>query len=83
MNDSTHSYAFKVDTLKRTIIMNSYTDTLNKYVFTYSKPKKDSLLIKGTYKKNTLMIGLHREDENKFLLVKRGFHWINEYPFNR
>ena len=83
MNDSTRSFAFKVDTQKRTIIMNSFTDTVNKYVFTYSKPKKDSLLIKGTYKKNTIEVGLHREDESKFLLVKRGFHWINEYPFNR
>ncbi len=83
MNDSTHNFAFKVDTLKRTITMNSYKDTLNKYQFTYTKPQKDSLLIKGSYKKSTLVIGLHREDENKFILVKRGFHWINEYPFNR
>jgi hypothetical protein len=22
-------------------------------------------------------------DESKFLLVNRGFHWINEFPFNR
>jgi hypothetical protein len=29
----------------------------------------------------------NREDskwtETKFLLVSRGFHWIQEYPFNR
>jgi hypothetical protein len=25
---------------------------------------------------------LHRQDAS-FLLVNRGFHWINEYPFNR
>jgi len=22
-------------------------------------------------------------DRNKLLLVNRGFHWIQEYPFNR
>jgi hypothetical protein len=22
-------------------------------------------------------------DRNKFTLVNRGFHWINEYPFQR
>jgi hypothetical protein len=26
---------------------------------------------------------LHRTDETKFLLKSRGFHWINEHPFNR
>jgi hypothetical protein len=26
---------------------------------------------------------LRREDEKKFLLSSRGFHWVQEYPFNR
>lgn len=26
---------------------------------------------------------LHRLDETKFLLVSRGYHWINEFPLNR
>jgi hypothetical protein len=26
---------------------------------------------------------LHLVDRNKFLLVNRGFNWIQEYPFNR
>jgi hypothetical protein len=25
----------------------------------------------------------HRFDATQFLLTSRGFHWINEYPFNR
>jgi hypothetical protein len=28
-------------------------------------------------------IELQLTDRNKFLLVGRGFHWIQEFPFNR
>jgi hypothetical protein len=28
-------------------------------------------------------IELRQIDPAKFLLFSRGFHWINEYPFNR
>ena len=30
-----------------------------------------------------LRANLHRTDPAKRLLTSRGFHWINEYPFNR
>jgi hypothetical protein len=26
---------------------------------------------------------MRRKDPSEFLLVNRGFHWINELPFNR
>ena len=83
MNDSTSYFAFKVDTVKRKIVMNSFKDTVHKYLFTYAQPKKDSLVIKGTYKKDSVKVMFHRSDATKFLLVRRGFHWINEYPYNR
>ncbi len=83
ISDSTNYFAFNVDTVKKKIVMNKYSDTVHKYNFTYTTPKKDSLVIKGTFKKDSLQISLHRLDPNKFLLVRRGFHWINEYPYNR
>lgn len=83
LNDSTKYFAFNVDPAKKKIVMNSYTDTVHKYLFTYDQPKKDSLIIKGTFKKDAIQISLISHDINKFLLVRRGFHWINEYPFNR
>lgn len=83
MNDSTNYFAFSVDTLKRKIVMNKYSDTVHKWLFTYTLPKKDSLVLSGTYKKDSLKIAFHQIDVNKFLLVRRGFHWINESPFNR
>jgi hypothetical protein len=26
---------------------------------------------------------LRRQPDDKFLLINRGFHWVNEVPFNR
>ena len=83
MSDSTSYFAFNVDTVKKKIVMNKYSDTIHKWLFTYTMPKKDSLIIKGVYKKDSIKVGFHRFDANKFLLVRRGFHWINEYPYNR
>jgi hypothetical protein len=83
MNDSTEYMSTTIDTVKRKIVMYRFKDTLNKYHFKYSKPAKDSLYLVGTFKKDSVKIMLNRDDVNKFLLVRRGFHWINEYPYNR
>jgi uncharacterized membrane protein len=81
-NDTTRNYNFKVDTALNTITAYPNWDTVNRYQFTY---KKDSayLVLKGTYKTDSFYIKLKRYDENKFRLVNRGFHWVNEFPFNR
>lgn len=83
MNDSTKNFNINVDTVKKQITMSMVTDTVNKYHFAYTVPKKDSLVIKGTYQKDSLKMTFHKLDVKKFLLVHRGFHWINEFPFNR
>lgn len=82
-NDSTKTHDFKIDTNKHTIVMFSYADTLNKAYYTYSQPAKDLLLLKGTFKKDSVTIQLKKYDLKNFRLLNRGFHWINEYPYNR
>jgi hypothetical protein len=83
MNDSTEYLSVKIDTIKRTLVIYRFTDTVNRYHFTYTKPQKDSLYLVGKFKRDSVKIMFHRDDANKFLLVRRGFHWINEYPYNR
>lgn len=83
MNDTTEYMSMKIDTIKRKIVMYRFTDTFDKYYFNYSKPKKDSLYLVGKFKKDSVQIMFHRDDASKFPLVRRGFHWINEYPYNR
>jgi hypothetical protein len=32
---------------------------------------------------DTMQVLLKKKDVKDYLLVNRGFHWVNEYPFNR
>jgi len=41
------------------------------------------LTLDGDMDKHKILMRLRLVDCNKFLLVSRGFHWIQEYPFNR
>jgi hypothetical protein len=52
-------------------------------VFSYSRPDAQSVVLEGAFGDRTLRILLGRVDESKLLLKSRGFHWINEVPFNR
>jgi hypothetical protein len=84
MNDSAKGYfSFKPDTIQHTITLTSYADSTNKYAFHYRHPQKDSMILLGAWKKDSLEIHLKLADWKNLLLVRRDFHWINEYPLNR
>ncbi len=51
--------------------------------FDVEQPSADALVLRGEHRGRTLEIELARRDLNSFLLVRRGFHWINEIPLNR
>lgn len=81
-NDSIKSWVFEADTLAHQIKMHPRRDTTTA-IFTYVQQVPDVLLLKGIWQKDSLSVQLRRFDERKFLLMNRGFHWVNEYPFNR
>lgn len=83
ISDSSDWYAFEPDTVKKKIVMYSYNDTLVKASFAYTMPQKDILEMRGKWKQDSFFISMKKYDLNKFLLVGRGFNWINEYPFSR
>lgn len=49
----------------------------------YTRPDEASLRFDGAIGHDTITVELRRIDPSKFLLTSRGFHWINERPFNR
>jgi hypothetical protein len=51
--------------------------------FTYGRPTPDTLLVEGTYQGRAIRARLHLVRQDEFRLMNRGFHWINESPFNR
>lgn len=48
-----------------------------------SRPSEEQLTLSGIRAGHELEIDLRRRDLNEFLLLRRGFHWINEIPLNR
>ena len=51
--------------------------------FSYQRPAADRLILDGDMDGHRMHMELQLFDRNKFMLVSRGFHWIQEYPFNR
>ncbi|MCO5945695.1 hypothetical protein [Mucilaginibacter flavidus] len=83
MTDSMKYISFKPDIKKHTIVANTYADTVHKYHLTYTSPKPDILILKGNWKKDSINVTLRKIDATKFRLINRGFHWINELPYNK
>ena len=83
MNDTIRAYAFEVDSSARKIVIYSRNDTTHKSHLAYSLMGKDSLMIRGKWLQDSVVITFTKYQLDKFLLVNRGFHFINELPFQR
>ena len=73
----------ELDTLKSVATISLYNDPEKKCELKYRAVNKDSLVFSGTLFKDSVFITFKKFDLSKYTLVNRGFHWINEYPFNR
>jgi len=51
--------------------------------FTFRRVAPDQLTLDGEMDSHKLHMHLQLVDRSKFLLINRGFRWIQEYPFNR
>jgi hypothetical protein len=40
-------------------------------------------VLNGRFEGKEIVATLRKGDEQTFLLISRGFHWINDEPFNR
>jgi hypothetical protein len=50
--------------------------------FTYARPDEGHVELAGTLGGESLAVRLRRVQRSEFLLISRGFHWVNEYPVN-
>ena len=81
MDDSPRFYQMKVDEAQNRITLSAGTREAG--ALTYSRPDADHLTLQGTLHDQKVDIRMRKIDASKFLLVNRGFNWINERPFNR
>lgn len=76
-------YQSKIDTSQRTIRLTSLTDTSEQYIFSYQRPTDSLITISGVYQDDTIRASFTKKSLNDYRLMKRGFHWVNEYPYNK
>jgi hypothetical protein len=80
MDDSQQRYWLTLDEKKKTIALQFHATTLT---LNYDRPDAQTLLLNGMVEGKNITATLHKDNERTFLLTSRGFHWINEKPFNQ
>lgn len=83
-DDSRARFMAAVDEATHTVTLTDMTNRSTPAgVLTYTRAEGGNLVLEGTLRGQKLRVGLTRQDPSVFLLTNRGFHWVNEYPFNR
>ena len=85
LNDSTRPFLVRIDSTANTLRLTGRRDSsvTGALHFVRSGARNDQLALDGLLNRDSLHVRLHRLDESRFLLVNRGYHWINEFPLNR
>jgi hypothetical protein len=81
MDDKRRGYPFEYDAAAGKLTLTVGEE--QKEVLSLTKPDPDHLLLEGTLDGHRLTVRLAKMDDSRFPLVTRGFHWIQEMPFNR
>ena len=83
MDDSFVRYSASINVNDKTLALAKEDDKNWKANFTFQRVAQDQLILDGEMDSHKLHMQLQLVDRSKFLLINRGFHWIQEYPFNR
>ena len=82
-DDSFKGYGAAINTKDNTIALSKPDDKNWTAKLTYHREGKDRMTLDGDMDGKKTQLQLRLMDRNKFMLVSRGFHWIQEFPFNR
>ena len=83
MADSVRLYSSKVDTLQHSVTLSIRSAPERTLTLSFEQPDPDHLVLRGLVDGDSVQTRLRRIDESKYLLLSRGFHWVQERPFNR
>jgi len=67
----------------RTTLSKRGNPNWKKTTLVYRRPRPDVLFVEGPFDGHQVRARLRLTQPPEFLLVTRGFHWINERAFNR
>lgn len=84
MNDTFSGYyRAAIDAGKKSLVLTKNADQNWTANFTFERQGVDEMALDGTMNNHKVQMHLRLVDRSKFLLVSRGFHWMQEYPLNR
>jgi len=81
--DSHARFGTQLDQQNRTLTLHKREDPGWNSVLTYEQVSPGVMTLSGAVNGSQMTARLRRSEQRKFLLTDRGFHWINEFPFNR
>jgi uncharacterized membrane protein YphA (DoxX/SURF4 family) len=81
--DTLVAYRLRTDTVKHIATLTPGLDSANRAVLAYAFPDSIHLVLRGRIGRDSVEMTLRRHAESSYLLVNRGFHWVNEVPFFR
>jgi hypothetical protein len=82
MSDSRRRFNFKQAPKSNVLTLTKVEDPKWQATLSYTQTAAGLLAMEGTFDGRKVRATLRRADTSDFLLVSRGFHWINEYPLN-
>ena len=82
-DDSFAPYGASVNLPDRTLALTKRGDKNWTASFTFQRPAGDQLILDGRMDNHQVHMELQLTDRNQFLLVSRGFHWIQDAPLGR
>jgi hypothetical protein len=83
MDDSFAYFPASLNLRDKTLVLTDRSDKNWSANFTFRQTAWEQLTLDGRVGNHQVHMELQLTERNKFLLVRRGFHWIQEFPFNR
>jgi hypothetical protein len=83
MDDSFDGFGVSIKVKDQTIEFTKSDDKNWKGQMHYQRPAPDQMTLDGSLGGHPTQMQLKLLDRNSFRLVSRGFHWVQEYPYNR
>ena len=83
MDNSLAYFGASVNVQEKTLTLTKGSDKKWKASLAYESIAPDRMTLDGDMDGHRLHMLLGRVDHTKFPLIARGFHWIQEYPYNR
>lgn len=82
MTDSTARFWVQIDNKLQTVVFASQKNPTESYTLNYSE-KNNEFTLTGTWQNKNILATFTKKTYDDYRLTNRGFHWINESPYNK